>query len=73
MSSDGGEKQPRSLLVTLIEGQDTGPVVCAVVRKIFKAAHVPVAWDYQTLNVHREPKTNRMTVSPKVLSSAAEI
>jgi len=67
-----GHNQPQSLHVTLIEGQGTGPVVCAAVKKIFEAALVPVQWDSQTLTVYREPKTNRMTVSPKVLSSAAK-
>ncbi|XP_050053003.1 isocitrate dehydrogenase [NAD] subunit alpha, mitochondrial-like [Aphis gossypii] len=65
------DNQPQSLQVTLIEGQGTGPVMCAAVKKIFEAAHVPVQWDSQTLKVYREPKTNRMTVSPEVLSSAA--
>jgi len=66
------DNQPQSLQVTLIEGQGTGPVVCAAVKKIFEAARVPVQWDSQILKVYREPKTNRMTVSPEVLSSATK-
>lgn len=67
-----GDKQPQCLTVTLIEGQGTGPVVCAAVKKIFKAALVPVVWESQTLEVYREPRTNRMTVSAEVLNSAAK-
>lgn len=71
-SAGNGKEHQQPLRVTLIEGHGTGPVVCAAVRKIFKAAHVPVEWDYQTLGVHRDHKTDRMTVNPQVLSSAQE-
>ncbi|KAF0766746.1 isocitrate dehydrogenase [Aphis craccivora] len=67
-----GGNQPQSLHVTLIEGQGMGPVVCTAVKKIFEAALVPVQWDSQTLKVYREPKTNRMTINPEVLSSVAK-
>jgi len=62
----------RPLRVTVIEGQGTGPAVCEAVRKVFKAACVPVEWDRQTLRLHRDLKTDRTTVSPEVLRSATE-
>jgi len=71
-SAGNGKEHQRPLRVTLIEGHGTGPVVCAAVRKIFKAALVPVEWDYQTLGIYRDHKTDRMTVNPQVLSSAHE-
>jgi len=72
VSGAGNGKEQRPIRVTVIEGQGTGPVMLAAVQKIFKAALVPVEWDYQTLSVYRDHKTNRMTVNPKVLSSAIE-
>eukprot|EP00102_Acyrthosiphon_pisum_P002059 XP_001943134.2 PREDICTED: isocitrate dehydrogenase [NAD] subunit alpha, mitochondrial-like [Acyrthosiphon pisum] len=72
VSGAGNGKAQRPIRVTVIEGQGTGPVVLAAVRKIFKAALVPVEWDYQTLSVYRDHKTNRMTVNPQLLDSAIE-
>ncbi|CAI6344189.1 unnamed protein product [Macrosiphum euphorbiae] len=63
-------KEQWPIRVTVIEGGDTGTAMFAAVRKIFKAAHVPVEWDHQTLSVYRDH--NRLTVNPKLLNSAIE-
>lgn len=65
-------KKPSPIRVTLIEGHGPGPVVCAAVRKILKAADVSVQWDRQAVRVHRNPLTDRLTVNANVLQSAAE-
>jgi len=72
LSGAGYCKEQCPVRVTVIEGQGTGPVVFAAVKKIFKAVLVPVEWDYQTLSVYRDHKTNRMTVNPQVLNSAID-
>lgn len=70
--SGGNVERPAPIRVTLVEGHGSGPVVCAAVRKIMKAAGVSVQWDRQTVRVHRNPLTDRLTVNADVLQSAAE-
>lgn len=69
-SDNGGKGQP--FRVTLIEGDGFGPTLCASVRKIFKAADVPVQWERHTMRVSRNPLTGRQTVNADVVNSAME-
>lgn len=69
-SGGGGCGLP--LRVTLIEGQGSGPIVCAAARKIVEATGVPVLWDRHTLRVLPDPVTGRLAVDAGLLQSAAE-
>lgn len=62
----------RPLRVTLVEGQGSGPIMCAAVRKIVEAAGVPVHWDRHTLHVHVDPHTGRPFVNADLVRSATE-
>lgn len=60
------------LRVTMVEGQGSGPTMCAAVRDILKAAGVQVQWDIQTMHMHRDPSTGRFTVNTDLVRSALE-
>lgn len=68
--ADVGERKP--LRVTLVEGQGTGPEICAAVRKILEAAGVPMLWDQRDIRVHKVQSTGMMCVNEDLLESARE-
>ncbi|XP_050440030.1 isocitrate dehydrogenase [NAD] subunit alpha, mitochondrial-like [Adelges cooleyi] len=76
-TGDGqSEKRPNAdplkpFRVTLIEGQGRGPVVCAAVRKIFKAAGIPVQWEKHTMHLQRDA-TGQTAINPELLQSCRE-
>lgn len=60
------------LRVTMVEGQGSGPIMCAAVRDVLKAAGVQVQWDLQTMHMHRDPSTGRFSVNADLVQSALE-
>lgn len=60
----------KPLRVTLIEGHGVGPMVCAAVRKVLKAAGATIEWDRQTMHTQREPHSGRIVMNGAVLDSA---
>lgn len=71
-SGDGDGGRGPLKRVTLIEGRGSGPSVCASVRKIFKAAGVPVEWDRHTVRVQRDPYSGKYIINSEALQSALE-
>lgn len=67
-----GDGQKSLKRVTLIEGRGSGPSICASVRKIFKAAEVPVEWVRHTVRVRRDLHTGKFMINPEALQSAIE-